>query len=75
MQTAGACNAEVCDCAHAELCWEYGGTTRSTVKQVVCLLGAGLNCQTFQQEIKDALTLLWALPQDVLEQQAIEFVD
>ena len=73
--SADACSAEVCDCAHANFCLSYGGLRRSTVKQVVCLLGAGLNCQTLQQEIKNALTLLWPLPQDVLEKQAIEFVD
>ena len=46
-----------------------------TVKQEVSLLGAGLDCQALQQEIKDALALIRPLPEHVLEQKAVKLVD
>ena len=37
-----------------------------TIEEEICLLGAGLDGQALQQEVKDALALVRPLPQHVL---------
>ena len=46
-----------------------------TIKQKICLLGAGLDRQALQQEVENALAFIWPLPQHVLEQKTVKLVD
>ena len=46
-----------------------------TIKQEVSLLGAGLDCQALQQEVENALALVWPLPEHMLEKETVKLVD